>query len=103
VVRTASSAYGPSAGLPMFSDLAIPVGLTGATTSQPFAKAVTIGEQPADCAPNIRTGKPSDAAGTSPAAMSSLNDLCTLVSSEPDAIGATTWGGIRQPNCSATS
>ena len=29
VVRTASSAYGPSAGLPMLSDFAMPVGLTG--------------------------------------------------------------------------
>ena len=35
----------------MFSDLAIPVGLTGLTTSQPLSKAVAIGSQPADCAP----------------------------------------------------
>src|SRR5689334_9902975 len=86
VERTASSAYGPSAGLPMLSDLAMPVGLTGCTTSQPLVNAVAIGEQPADCAPY--TFQSAD--GTSPAATSSLNALCTLVSNDPEAIGATT-------------
>ena len=49
--RTASRAYGPSAGLPMFSDLAMPVGRTGCTTSEPLSNAVAIGEQPCDWAP----------------------------------------------------
>ena len=97
--RIASSAYGPSAGLPMFSDLAMPVGFTGLTTSQPLSKAVAIGSQPADWAPKIVHS----VASTMPAAVSSRNALSTLVSSEPDAIGMTTWAGIRQPSCSAIS
>ena len=83
----------------MLSDLAMPVGLTGVTTSRPCSNAVAIGEQPADWAPNIRH----DGESTSPAATSSLNALWILVSIEPDAIGATTWPGSRQPSCSATS
>ena len=77
----------------------MPVGFIGRTTSQPFSNAVAIGEHPADWAPNIRQSDD----GTRPAATSSLNALCTLVSSDPDAIGATTWAGNRQPSCSATS
>src|SRR5664279_1506972 len=52
VERTASRAYGASAGLPILSDLAIPVGRTGSATSAPAANAVAIGAQPADWAPN---------------------------------------------------
>src|SRR5207249_1751921 len=44
--RARSSAYGPSAGLPMASDLAIVAGLTGLQTSRPSANAVATGEQP---------------------------------------------------------
>ena len=94
----ASSAYGPSAGLPMLSDLAMPVGFTG-LTSQPLSNAVAIGSQPADWAPKIVHS----VASTIPAPVSSRNALSTLVSSEPDAIGMTTWAGIRQPSCSAIS
>src|SRR4051794_8755891 len=99
VERTASSAYGPSAGLPMLSDFAIPVGLTGITSDAPDSNATAIGEHPADCAPNTRHAD----AGTSAAATSSLNALWILVNIDPDAIGATYWPGSRQPNCSATS
>ncbi len=51
VRRTASRAYGPSAGLPIASERAIVDGLTGFTVSQPFSYAVAIGEQPVACAP----------------------------------------------------
>src|SRR6059058_907168 len=81
----------------MFSDLAIPVGLTGLTTSQPLSKAVAIGSHPADWAPNTFHSVSS----TIPAATSSRHALSTLVRREPDAIGMTTWAGIRQPSCSA--
>ena len=64
----------------MLSDLAMPVGFTGWTTSQPLAKAVAIGEQPVDWAPKTRHAD----AGTRPAAISSLNDLCTLVRPDVD-------------------
>src|SRR3954469_15551364 len=97
--RTASRAYGPSAGLPMFSDFAMPVGLTGMTSFEPASNAVAIGEHPADCAPYTFHGDD----GTSPAVTSSLNALLILVSIDPDAIGATYCPGSRQPSCSATS
>ena len=57
----------------MFSDLAMPVGLTGLTTSQPLSKAVAIGSQPADCAP--KTVHPESS--TTPAATSSRQALST--------------------------
>jgi hypothetical protein len=56
---------------------------------------------PADCAPNTR--QPSAGAWARPISTSSVNALSTLVSSSPEAIGITTWAGIRQPSCSATS
>src|SRR3954454_22013194 len=99
VRRIASRAYGPSAGLPMFSDLAMPVGLTGLPSPHPLSMAVAIGSQRADWAP--KTFQP--LSSTMPAAVSSRQALSTLVSSEPDAIGMTTWAGIRQPSCSAIS
>src|SRR5919107_383966 len=99
VRRTASSAYGPSAGLPIASERAIVDGFTGLTVSQPFSYAVAIGEQPVAWAPYTFHGEPS----TSPSLVSSPKALSTLVSSEPDAIGMTTCSGSRQPSCSATS
>ena len=56
VRRTVSSTYGPSAGLPIASDLAIVSGRTGCTTSWPRANACDTGEQPVACAPNTRYG-----------------------------------------------
>ena len=85
----------------MFSDFAMPVGFTGTIWSVPLCSAVAIGLQPADCAPN--TFQPPSGASTSPISTSSLNALSILVSSSPLAIGMTTWAGIRQPSCSATS
>ena len=49
--RASSSAYGPSAGLPMANDLAIVSGLTGRQKSCPFANAWATGEQPSAWAP----------------------------------------------------
>ena len=46
VARASSIAYGPSAGLPIASDLAIVSGLTGRQTSWPAANAAATGEQP---------------------------------------------------------
>src|SRR5208282_3670136 len=46
VRRTTSSTYGPSAGLPMASDLAMVAGRTGRTTSYPAANAAETGAQP---------------------------------------------------------
>src|SRR6185312_8752902 len=92
VRRTASSAYGPSAGLPIASDFAMPVGRTGSTTSRPSANAVEIGEQPVDCAPNTRHS----AGSTRPSEASSANALSILVSMDPDAIGTRTWRVPRQ-------
>ena len=45
--RARSSAYGPSAGFPIASDLAIVSGLTGRQKSLPSSKACATGEQPA--------------------------------------------------------
>ena len=55
VRRMTSSAYQPSAGLPMASDLAIVLGLTGRMASVPWRKAVATGEQPSAWAPETRT------------------------------------------------
>ena len=49
--RARSSAYGPSAGLPIASDLAIVSGFTGRQMSQPASNACATGEQPSACAP----------------------------------------------------
>ena len=46
VAWASSTAYGPSAGLPIASDLAIVSGLTGRQTSVPAANAWATGEQP---------------------------------------------------------
>src|SRR6516162_8363096 len=97
--RTTSRAYGPSAGLPMASDLAIVAGRTGRTTSCPAANAADTGAQPVAWAPNTRHG----ACGTRPSETSSPNPLSTLTSWAPEAIGTTTWAGSRQPSCSAIS
>ena len=99
VRRTTSRAYGPSAGLPMASDLAIVSGRTGLTVSQPFSYAVAIGEQPVAWAPNTLYVDSS----TRSSLVSSRKALSTLVSSDPLAIGMTTCPGSRQPSCSATS
>src|SRR6516165_2838524 len=99
VRRTTSSTYGPSAGLPMASDLAIVSGRTGRTTSYPAANAADTGAQPAAWAPNTRHG----ASGTRPSEVSSPKPLSTLTSCAPEAIGTTTCSGTRQPSCSAIS
>src|SRR3954449_9908493 len=83
VRRTTSSTYGPSAGLPIASDLAMVSGRTGATTSYPASYACTTGEQPVACAPKILTGLSS----TSPSLISSLKPLSILVSFEPEGTG----------------
>ena len=99
VRRASSIAYGPSAGLPIASDLAIVFGLTGRTMSWPSANAVATGEQPSAWAPFIVGVSPS----TSPAAMNSSKPRASLVNCEPDAIGPTTRSGSSQPSCSTTS
>ncbi len=99
VRRQVSSTYGPSAGLPMASDLAMVSGRTGATTSRPSWNARATGAHPLAWAPKIRYG----VSGTSPSATSSRKALSTLVSCEPLATGMTTCSGSRQPSCSATS
>ena len=98
--RTASSAYQPSAGLPMASDLAIVAGRTGLMASDPWRKALATGAHPAACAPDTRTWGSSS---SSPTWCSSRNPLATLVSWLPDATGTTTWSGASHPSCSATS
>jgi hypothetical protein len=75
----------------MASDLAIVCGLTGLTVSQPFSKAVAIGEQPVACAPKTVYGVGS----TRPSRPSSPKALSTLVSSEPD--GHRQHDLLRQP------
>ena len=62
VRRASSTAYGPSAGLPIASDLAIVSGLTGRQTSVPAANACATGEQPSACAPFIAGTLAADAA-----------------------------------------
>ncbi len=99
VRRATSRAYGPSAGLPIDSDLAMVDGFTGATVSTPRAKAAATGLQPWACAPKTRYGVGS----TRPSRPSSPNALSIFVNSDPDAIGTTTCSGSRQPSCSATS
>src|SRR4051812_37411019 len=94
-----STAYGPSAGLPMASDLAIVSGLTGRQTSVPAANAVATGEQPRAWAPFIVGASPS----TRPSSRHSSKPLAILVYNEPEAIGATTRSGVRKPSCSAIS
>ena len=100
VLRMTSRAYQPSAGLPMASDLAMVLGLTGRMASVPCRKAVATGEQPSAWAPETRTAGSS---GSSPTLPSSLKPLATLVSWLPDPIGTTTWSGACQPSCSAIS
>src|SRR5579875_879988 len=99
VRRTTSRAYGPSAGLPMASDLAIVAGRTGRTTSCPAANAADTGAHPLAWAPNTRHG----VWGTRPRPTSSPNALSTFTSCAPEAIGTTTCSGSRQPSCSAIS
>src|SRR5215469_189560 len=99
VRRTTSSTYGPSAGLPIASDLAIVSGRTGFTTSQPFANACETGEQPLACAPKTRHLD----CPTRPSSANSENPLSIFTSCAPDATGTTICSGIRQPSCSAIS
>ncbi len=99
VRRATSSAYGPSAGLPIDSDLAIVDGFTGATVSAPRAKAAATGLQPSAWAPKTRYGVGS----TRPRRPNSPKALSILVNSDPEAMGTTTCSGSRQPSCSATS
>src|SRR6201996_2795857 len=87
VLRTTSSTYGPSAGLPIASDLAIVSGLTGRTTSQPLANASDTGEHPVAWAPNTFHGFSS----MRPSETSSENPLSILTSWAPDATGTTIW------------
>ena len=74
----------------MASDLAIVSGRTGCTSSTPAANAVATGEQPVACAPDTRT---SGASSSRPTLCSSSKPLWIFVSSEPLAIGTTTWSG----------
>src|ERR1700722_8791631 len=97
--RAISSAYGPSAGLPIASDLAIVLGFTGLQMSWPLANAVAIGEQPSAWAPFILGRSPS----TSPSSRHSSKPLAIFVNSDPDALGAMTRSGSSKPSCSAIS
>ena len=99
VRRTTSSTYGPSAGFPIASDLAIVAGRTGCTTSWPARNAAATGAQPAAWAPNTRYAVSS----TRPSAASSRNALSILTSCAPDATGTTICCGSRHPSCSAIS
>ena len=99
VRRASSIAYGPSAGLPMASDLAIVSGLTGRQTSVPAANAVATGEQPSAWEPFMIGTSPA----TSPASMNSWKPRASLVNCEPEAIGPTTRSGSSQPSCSTIS
>jgi hypothetical protein len=98
--RMACRAYQPSAGLPMASDLAMVLGLTGRMASVPWAKAVATGEHPSAWAPETRTWGTSSSSPTLP---NSANPLATLVSWLPEPIGTTTWSGACHPSCSAIS
>src|SRR5947209_6420016 len=89
VRRARSSAYGPSAGLPIASDLAMVSGLTGRQKSWPASNAVATGEQPDACAPWKVGSSPS----SSPISSHSSNPRAILVNNEPEAIGATTRSG----------
>ena len=75
VRRTTSSAYGPSAGLPMASDLAIVSGFTGRTTSWPAANAV---RRPASSRSPARRTPCTASASTRPSATSSRERLVDL-------------------------
>ena len=74
-------------------------GFTGLKKSRPALKAVEMGEQPSACAPLIFVGtsliRPTD--------FISCRPFQILVSNDPDAMGITTWSGVRQPSCSTVS
>ena len=96
--RAVASASSPSAGLPIASERAIVAGRTG-RTRPPSWKAVATGAQPSAWPPTSRGGAPS----TSPSSCSSAKPWCTFENIAPEAIGATTASGVRQPSCSAIS
>ena len=99
VCCASSTAYGPSAGLPIASDLAIVSGLTGRQIGVPAANAWATGEQPSAWAPFMCGTSPS----SSPQSIHSSNPRAIFVNSEPEATGATTRSGSSQPSCSAIS
>ena len=101
LLRASSSAYGPSAGLPIASDLAMPVGFTGLQMSQPSLKAVATGAQPSPWAP-LNTGCLAPSA-ISPTSCHSSKPRAIFVNSDPDAIGTTTRSGSVNASCSAIS
>ena len=84
----------------MASDLAMVSGFTGLIVSAPSSHARATGEHPSACAPDTRS---SGSRSSSPTLYSSSKPLRILVSSEPLAIGTTTWSGASQPSCSAVS
>jgi hypothetical protein len=83
----------------MASDFAIVLGFTGLKKSRPDLKAVEMGEQPSACAPLIFVRTSS----MRPTVFISWRPFQILVKREPDAIGMTTWSGVRQPSCSTVS
>ena len=98
--RASSSAYGPSAGLPIASDLAIVSGLTGLQMSQPALEG--LGHRRAALglgAVHRRASSPS----IRPTSRHSSKPRAILVNSEPEAIGATTRSGSSKPSPSAIS
>ena len=99
VARIARAANMPSAGLPIAIESAMVFGISGTMRSSPRSTSRTIGAHPSAWAPNSRGGSPV----TSPASRNSPNPLCSLVTSDPPAIGATTALGSRHPSCSAIS
>ena len=83
----------------MASDFAMVFGRTGRTFVVPASNAVTMGEQPRAWAPDIFVCTLS----MSQRRAISCRPFQIFTYSEPDAIGATTCSGARQPSCSATS
>ena len=84
----------------MASDRTIVSGVrTGSMTSVPAAHAVATGAQPAAWPPTKRIGRRS----IRPRSASSSKPRATRVNIAPDATGATTTSGDRQPSDSAIS
>ena len=95
-----STAYRPSAGLPIASERTIVSGeRTGSISREPAAQAVATGAQPAAWPPTKRIGRRS----IRPSSASSSKPRATRVNMAPDATGATTTSGERQPSDSAIS
>jgi hypothetical protein len=96
--RARSSAYGPSAGLPMASDLAI---VSGAPACRRRGRPRR--RWPPASSPRLRAVHHGRVAARQAEVQELLKPLAIFVYSDPEAIGATTRSGTSQPSCSATS